>query len=1465
MMKRMLSAALVLVMLVALLPVFPTQVSAEENTYVLDATADLAAMDAGKKQDGEFASVGTDGYFTLIYSAKTKIDGSTKNFDDGYSATQRINFGGKTDVAKGMVPAISFTTTNAATIKIWWVSGGDGRQFALYDNAGEILNKTEENSVKNSLYISELSVDAAGTYFLGVPDGSNYLFKLEVKEQANAEPVIITNTLDTTTDLTAFDQGAKADGDFDVVNDYFTVIYKAKTKVDKSEKTFDDGYAASQRLNVGGKTEPDKDMIGSVQFTTTGPATVKVWWVSGGADRPVAIYDAEYNILLQATETATGSNQLFISTMQLEEAGTYYLGMPVNNNYIFKLEVTETSGGPIEVTRKDWSEVAAPSIISAVDDGEGNMNVTVDALVGLNGGDELQVTMYDAFGNELATRRSIAEKDQHNLLFTPENSGDYTFKAVLLRQDEMPKEAAETCTAYFKLVLTKPIIISATSKGAGSVELVWTGVKEAVSYEIYAGDTLVGSTEENTYLAQGLTVGQEYDFTVVAVRGDDRNTSEAVSAKVTEKAQQTWGFTYYGPSTGASGNGYIGSVNEDGYVTVFSEGNKGKIQPASQDGLAFYYTAVPTTQNFTLRAKVTVDSWTLSNGQEGFGLMVADKLGTSGDSTGFWNNAYMALLSKIEYKYVSTDDSPIIYDTKYDGGTKITMKLGLGALAKVGVTPENQADFANSSAYANYSKTTALEWAAAEWGKEAGSYNIVGNYTAAPGGDIEMEMRTEFILEIQKNNTGYFITYYDEAGNVLSRQKYYDPNALNQLDSEYVYAGFFASRNARATFSDVVFTTIDPKDDAPAEEKPVTKIEPSITFATDTVTTSLNYELMIDPNVAGTIKVTVAGNTVLENIVAEANKRVYLQVPLAAYGKNRVQVIFTPDPNQDLGEDTVLSSTRDVTETLEIVANKGNYHQKLIFVSPNGLPTGNGTKEHPYDIYTAVDNAVPGQTIVLMEGTYKMLSTLKIKRGIDGTADAYINMIGDPEAATRPVIDFQGEFSGITHGGDYWYFYGFDVTRSLDGQKGFQVSGSNNVLDQINTYYNGNTGVQISRYNGKDLFQDWPANNLILNCSSYCNYDRGFEDADGFAAKLTCGEGNVFDGCLSYNNADDGWDLYAKLETGSIGAVTIRNCVAHSNGWVPGVEGEGNGNGFKMGGDSLSGKHKLENSYAFFNRAKGIDSNSCPDIIVINSVSYNNGSYNVAFYTNNATNTDYSANGIVSFKDSTNPHADGISIGEQFKPKGTQDTGKYQGNTNYYWNGTASVNAAGEAITADMFVSLQFNGITRNADGSLNLDGFLQLNETAPANTGVPAGSGTASQAPAIPENEEHNLPDSWTYLDKLSGHWKECDCGFKGELADHTLEWVIDIEPTPTANGKKHEECTVCGFKAPAVTTYYEGTAPTEPSAPTIEPTVPTTGNNQTVTEPNGNSTWIIIIVVIAAVAIGAFVAVKFSKKKEN
>ena len=48
--------------------------------------------------------------------------------------------------------------------------------------------------------------------------------------------------------------------------------------------------------------------------------------------------------------------------------------------------------------------------------------------------------------------------------------------------------------------------------------------------------------------------------------------------------------------------------------------------------------------------------------------------------------------------------------------------------------------------------------------------------------------------------------------------------------------------------------------------------------------------------------------------------------------------------------------------------------------------------------------------------------------------------------------------------------------------------------------------------------------------------------------------------------------------------------------------------------------------------------------------------------------------------------------------------------------------------------------------------------------------------------------------------HWYECACGEKSDAAAHTMKWVVDEEATETDKGSKHEECTVCGYKADAV-----------------------------------------------------------------
>ena len=152
--------------------------------------------------------------------------------------------------------------------------------------------------------------------------------------------------------------------------------------------------------------------------------------------------------------------------------------------------------------------------------------------------------------------------------------------------------------------------------GNGTVSLVWQSVKEATSYNVYVGGTKVGSTSATSYDVTGLTVGTKYDFAVEAVRETPAAVSDksTISATATSDAKQVWGYIVYGNGASESNSAYEGNINETGSVTLRSgavdangvlkgSGNNGKLVPASFDGLNFYYTAVPTSLNFTLRAK----------------------------------------------------------------------------------------------------------------------------------------------------------------------------------------------------------------------------------------------------------------------------------------------------------------------------------------------------------------------------------------------------------------------------------------------------------------------------------------------------------------------------------------------------------------------------------------------------------------------------------------------------------------------------------------------------------------------------------------------------------------------------------------------------------------------------------------------------------------------------------------------
>jgi len=1303
------------------------------GTVTVAKAADENVFNASEQTAGDITETTTFGRFTVNATAdkKVTIDGNKKFSDSGMEFTQRLKFNGSGAADRR---SISFTTSGPATITVYAMSGSKSEDRPLLlmaaDGATELDSKLALGVAPDDIIAAlTYEVTEAGTYYLWSKSSSISVYYLEIKETApTAEGVVFNASEQALGDITE----TTTIGDF-VVN----ATADKKVTIDENKKFSDTGMEFTQRLKFNGSGAADRR---SIAFTTTGPATITVYAMSGSKseDRP---------LLLMASDGATElDSQLALGvapddiiaalTYKVEEAGTYYFWSKSSSISVYYIEVAPEGGASAEPVRAAWNTVTAPVLsMPVLKDGVIEVGYTMLVGAATDGCDKMYIYMYDETGAEAGKVTVAVESTQGVAEFTPAASGNYTFQAEAVRNDEETTlKSARLPFDGYVLPLGITTITSATNRGNGAVALVWLPVAEADSYAVsyrVAGSAdkpaLAATVTATDFTVEGLTVGAKYEFLVQAVRGTEVAAAATFSATVTAKEQRVWSFVAYGSSTKADEkNTYSGSVDEDGKVTVISTGNGGKLT-ADADGISFYYTVIdPETENFKLSATATVDTWTFSNGQEGFGLLVADRIGAHGDATGILNNSFASIVSKVEYWY-----DPSIGEFTENTGNKVTMKLGIGAQEKSGVTLENIADgtIVSEREKLYISEITPLEWSQRLM-PGTNTFNLVGNSTnEVPGTLPDKAILTSFRFTIERNNTGYFVSYDDPITGETVTKKYYDleRNALTKLDPENIYLGFYTSRNATVTFSDIDFQITDPKTDAPAEGREIKYTSPIVSVISGTDAGIKEHDLTLYTNASGTITVKelLTDKVIVENVKANADDYTYVPVTLAE-GQNVYTIYFTPDADFKFAEYHHLASFETV-ELNHVIMHR-TFEGKVIYVGKNVDPSnsGYGTKERPTDLGTAIKYVQPGQIILLEGGKYDPLYLKKAtaERGTDGTAENPIYLMADPNATERPVLDFSMVDAGsggaaLIFAGDYWMISGFDVINTPSGLKGLQVSGSHCIVQDINAYGNGDTGIQISRFKGTDYNEDWPSYNLILNCTSYNNADAGGENADGFGAKLTVGEGNVFDGCIAYNNSDDGYDLYAKPETGPIGLVTIKNSLAFRNGVTLDGKLKGNGNGFKLGGDSFTGYHKLINCVAFDNLAKGLDSNSCPDIQLENCTTFNNGSYNVALYTNTAANTDFGATGVLSFRTVT------TEIGETFKFKGTQDESKVYGPTNFYQDaGTEkSANSEGVIVDASWFVSLDTSvAVTRNADGTINMNGLLVLTDKVPAGVGAVVG-----------------------------------------------------------------------------------------------------------------------------------------------
>lgn len=521
-------------------------------------------------------------------------------------------------------------------------------------------------------------------------------------------------------------------------------------------------------------------------------------------------------------------------------------------------------------------------------------------------------------------------------------------------------------------------------------------------------------------------------------------------------------------------------------------------------------------------------------------------------------------------------------------------------------------------------------------------------------------------------------------------------------------------------------------------------------------------------------------------------------------GTTVTTVTTTVSAEQTTSAITTATSKTTITPIEPDVPQDGD-----IFCSPTGK--GSGTSESdPASVVDAVSKLTPGHTIWLLEGTYAFSEMILISEDNSGTADAMKTIQAYNGADV--TFDFSGQGDadaskrGIVLDGDYWHFYGFEITKAADN--GMLLSGNNNKIEMMVFNDNQDTGLQLSRYNtSAATVAEWPSNNLILNCTSKNNCDnKTMENADGFAAKLTCGEGNVFDGCLAYNNSDDGWDLFAKSETGSIGVVTIQNCVAFRNGYTEFGEGYGDcdGNGFKLGGSGVGSAHVVKNCLAFENLNCGFTDNNNPNLeSLTNCTAYNNGvgsngKPNVSCYRCTDDGCDFSS--IISYYSessvTSNLGASGLKIAND-KFVGTIQNAIYY-NSGYYQvtdqvavgNGD-KVGTKGAAISNDDFISLtapevgtDFHTAWRNYDGSITTNGFMQVKKDS-AVYDVRGAVFSELEAPPVVTTE------SVTTEKSVETKTSETTASMATVSSESDVETTVSPEETTTVSGTESSSVT--------------------------------------------------------------------------
>ena len=396
---------------------------------------------------------------------------------------------------------------------------------------------------------------------------------------------------------------------------------------------------------------------------------------------------------------------------------------------------------------------------------------------------------------------------------------------------------------------------------------------------------------------------------------------------------------------------------------------------------------------------------------------------------------------------------------------------------------------------------------------------------------------------------------------------------------------------------------------------------------------------------------------------------------------------------------TTKFATTTTTTTIKFSGN-------TFYVATNGSNTNPGTLTQPWlTIQYGIQHMTSGSILYVRGGTYTPAPTTITGNASGGYYSAAVAISGmnGTSGNTYKIWAYPGELpiingSNITSGvpggiiisnSSFVHVKGFEVTGMAyisHSSAGVEVYNSPNcIVENINSHHNGGYGYG-SRLNVNGTY--------FINCDSHDNCDgpAGGGDADGFDVGFSTNNSTIYlIGCRSWNNSDDGFDMYNGSQYGNYsGIYYLINCWAWHQGYLSDqVSVGGDGCGFKYGLEdvySSTTKRYTYNCIAYNNRIAGFNNNACNAVqIFYNNISYHNLQKGWWFFDYNI--ADVLRNNI--------SYANG-------------DTDQFQSNQIHDHN---SWDTAGITVNDADFASVTGSLLTspRQSDGSLPVITFLHL------------------------------------------------------------------------------------------------------------------------------------------------------------